>query len=388
MNPVIVIGDGMADLPVKKLGGKTPLEIAKKPNMDYIAKRGLTGLLTLTGGVNPGSTVEALADLLGFDPHTARLYRALFEAFGLEMKVKPGDLVFRCNLAKAIKGKLVASRVRLRNSGKRDFIEKSANEVLREIAGLYGVCGEVKLGTDFRCTILLRGLNLGSNILLPDPLTPSSPLAVKPLHRNSKVTASILNSFINTLERELEEEEVNVIVPWCFSTYDDKFKLTFRGKLKGACVAAVEVVKGFCKCLGFKAVSVKGATGYVDTDYIAKAKAAAKEASKLPVLLHFEAPDEASHEKSLSLKLEAIRGVDNAVGTLIDEGCETIVLMADHATSVETGLHVRTPVPAAFTGLDLKPDNVNFFSENTTRKGCLTGRFIRDLGRIAGFATN
>ncbi|MDI6642817.1 MAG: 2,3-bisphosphoglycerate-independent phosphoglycerate mutase [Candidatus Hodarchaeaceae archaeon] len=402
MKTLLLICDGMADRPVPELANKTPLEIAKKPNMDWLAKRGICGLMdTIAPGVPPGSDTAHLA-LLGYDPYETYTGRGPFEAAGAGIELKAGDIAFRANYA-TVDDKLV---VKDRRAGRIHGTEP-----------LSAAVGEIKLkGAEFifrstvghRATLVLRGDGLSHEVTDSDPHEEGKkPLQIEPLlhapeqavpaypiivggvrkyvvrRRRAAKTARLLNDFSRKAYEILKTHPLNRervkkghppanyillrgggIVPH-LKPFHERFGI------KGACVAAAALVKGVCRLAGMTVVDVPGATGGVDTDLDAKAKAAlrALETHDL-VLLHVKGFDEASHDGNARAKIGLIERTDAMLNQFIDMA-DFIAVAIDHTTPVSVRQHTSDPVPILISGPGVRADDVRTYGERSVAKGGL-----------------
>lgn len=361
MKYIVLIGDGMPDYPLPDHGDKTPLQLARTPNMDRLAREGSTGAAgTVPQGFPPGSDVANLS-LFGYDP--ARYYtgRAPLEAVSMGVPLGPKDTAFRCNLVTlraAANGVVMEdySAGHISTEEAREFIasinEKMATEEVRFHPGVSYRHLMVWKGRDFSSLALTpphdisgrdireflpRG-NAGGGELLE--LMNSSQLVLKPHKLNQK--------------REKEgKRPANSI--WLWGQGARPSVPTFRERfgLEGAVISAVDLLKGIGICAGFESINVPGATGYLDTNYRGKVEAAlgALEEKDI-VFLHIEAPDEASHQGSLEAKIQAIEDFDaKVVGEIMRGmgkfGDYRILLVADHPTPISIKTHASDPVPFA-----------------------------------------
>lgn len=383
MKAILFIGDGMADRPVAALENRTPLEAARKPNMNEIAKRGISGLMdTIAPGVPPGSDTAHLA-LLGYDPYEAYTGRGPFEAAGAGIDLRAGDIALRANYA-TVDDDLV---VQDRRAGRIQDTAQLAKAI--EQIKLPGVQIFFKSTVGHRATIVLRGKGLSHEITDSDPhQTGTKVLQVKPLTEKAAKTARLLNEFSRESHQVLKYHPLNKerarqglpqanclllrgagVVPH-LTPLQEKFGL------KGACVAAAALVKGVCRMAGMEAIDVPGATGGVDTDLNAKCGAVlrALETNDL-VLLHVKGFDEASHDGNALAKVQLIERVDAMLGSLL-AAADFIVLSVDHTTPVSVREHTGDPVPITIAGLGVRTDGVASYDERAAARG--------GLGRIRG----
>lgn len=394
LKAVLVIGDGMADRPIRELGWKTPLEVAKKPFLDRIAESGVCGILDpISPGVPPGSDTATLS-LLGYNAMKVYSGRGALEALGSGVKVLPGDVAFRCNFATVDNNMIVLDR----RAG------RIANEDALPLAdSLQKVKLKRSLGTSFlfkntiqhRAVLSIRGPKLSTAVSDSDPgKVGEKVMEMKPLNDSSeaRLTARIVNELTPEFHKVLRDHPVNrerikrglppanVVLCRGAGTIPDIEPFSQVFNISGACVAAAPLVKGVCRAAGMDVLSVKGATGTPQTDYLAKAKSTVQVLKRYDfALLHVKAADVASHDGSPKQKSEVIEKVDSMLGYLldhIDPKNTYVAVTADHTTSCMTGNHEGDPVPIAITGPYVRTDEVKKYDE----RSCATG----GLGRIRG----
>jgi 2,3-bisphosphoglycerate-independent phosphoglycerate mutase len=389
LKAILLIGDGMADRPLKELNGKTPLEVAKKPSLNKIAKTGICGILDpIAPGTPPGSDTATLA-LLGYDALKVYTGRGSLEALGCGMELLPGDVALRCNFATVDENMVVLDRRagRIENDDAAKLTE-SLRKV--ELKKSLGVKFFLKNTVQHRVVLLIRGSELSANVSNSDPVKVGKKvLEVKPLNNSlaAKNTARILNELMLKFHEVLKEHPVN----------KERVKrgllpanvLLFRGAgsaptlkplseifgVEAVCVAAMPLIKGTCKAAGMELVDVKGATGTPQTDFMAKAKATIQALeNKDFVLLHVKATDAASHDGIVKQKIELIEKIDEMLNYIlgkIDMENTYLAVTADHTTSSVTKSHEGDPVPVAIAGPYVRSDDVEEFSERACAKGGL-----------------
>jgi 2,3-bisphosphoglycerate-independent phosphoglycerate mutase len=396
LKAILVIGDGMADRPVKELKWKTPLEAAHKPSLNQIAKTGICGIMDIIApGVPPGSDTATLA-LLGYDPLKVYSGRGALEAVGSGIDVLLGDIAFRCNFATVNKDFVVLDR----RAG------RIANE---EAAKLAKSLQKVKLEKPFvkflfkntiqhRAVLVIRRPKLSTAVSDSDPeKVGEKVLEIKPLDNSSeaRLTAKILNELMHKFHNVLKEHPVNreraknelplanVILCRGAGTIPDIKPLPEIYGVKAACIAAVSLIRGVCKVAGMKLINVHGATGTPQTDFMAKAKAAIQAAKTYDfTLLHVKAPDVASHDGNIEQKIELIEKIDSMLSYMLnnlDLNSTYLVVTADHTTSLVTGKHEGDPVPIAITGPHVRSDDIKEFDERSCAKGGLDRIRGKDL---------
>ncbi|MCL1970361.1 MAG: 2,3-bisphosphoglycerate-independent phosphoglycerate mutase [Candidatus Bathyarchaeota archaeon] len=410
MRGILIVGDGMADRPLQELGFKTPIEAANAQAMNRLAYRGALGLLDpIAPGVVPGSDAANLA-LLGYDPGLACGGRGSFEAVGVGLDVREGDLAFRCNFV-AVDDDLC-------------LVDERAGRVCDVDAKVLGECvGQVRLkvhsdvelffkqSLGFKAALVLRGEGLSSNVSMSLPSVGGLAAAVRPLDDSfeAKRTAGVLNEFVELSNQVLNVHPVNVrrrvanlmpanaVLPWGGGSCGLPGLVSFGVKygLSASCVAAVGLVKGIGLLCGMDVVDVLGATGERDTDTLAKAEAvlSAFRGGRDFVYVHVEAADEASHDGDVVGKVGVIKKIDLLLGRIldcVDLSDTVIVLVPDHATSCVSRRHLCDAVPICFAGGNVVSDGVTVFSERSAHMGGLNHirgidvmpMLLRYMGRI------
>jgi len=395
---VLVIGDGMADVPLKKLNGKTPLEAAEKPSLNHIAESGICGIMdVIAPGIPPGSDTAHLA-LLGYDVMEVYTGRGALEAIGSGIDILPNDLAFRCNFATVDKDFTVIDRRagRIENEDAVKLvaaIEESLRMDPPEVGGIL-----FKNTVQHRAILRLSGPNLSTMVSDTDPhKTGGKVLKARPLDgsREAKNTANILNQLTQQFHEVLKGHPVNkerekkglppanIILCRGIGQLPEIDPLTLLYGIHPAAIASVPLVKGVCKTAGMRLISVPGATGTYETDVLAKGKAAVQALQSHDfVLVHVKATDLASHDHNPEKKIEMIEKVDALVAHLlghVDLEETVIAVTADHTSSSVKREHSGEPVPVAIMGPSVRTDDVKEFGERTCAKGGLCRINGKDL---------
>lgn len=393
---VIFLGDGMADEPLAELGGKTPLQFARTPGMDRIAREGRSGtLLTLPAGF-PTSSEVANMSVLGCDLSTEYCGRGALEAVGRGVKLGPDDTAFRINLITVEEGIL------------KDFCGgrvTQANAVIL-IHALNDHFGSDKIrfypGVSYRNILVLSGTEYSLKIKADKPddchgerLADHVPKADG---LEGEVTAALLRKLMTEASAVLAAHPANQrlkaegkavangIWPWSGGKVSAFRKVKDKYGIHGAVISAVDVIMGLGRCLGMDAIVVPGATGYIDTNYEGKA-AAAVEALKTHdfVYLHLEGIDEVSHEQNLKLKIKAIEDFDSRIIVPVMEAVgldANYAVLPDHPVPVKLGKHTRTPVPVSVRMVGVAPDGIQAYSEIDCLPGALGAMKADGLMRV------
>ena len=398
MKAVLIIADGMADVPSKELGGKTPLEAAEKPSLNQVAENGVCGIVDIIEpGIPPGSDVAHLA-LLGYDVIEVYSGRGALEAIGSLIDVLPNDLAFRCNFA-TVNEKLVVTDRRAGRIGDADATEltKAVEESLREDPPETG--GTLFKNTlEHRAILRLSGPNLSVMVSDTDPHeTGVKVLEARPLDnsREARNTSNILNKLTQQFRKALKNHPINrarvkkgrppanIVLFRGVGQLPEVDPLALLYNIQPAAIAASPLVRGVCKIAGMRLLFTDGATGTYNTNFLAKAKTAVQALKKHDfVLVHVKAPDLAGHDYNPRKKRDIIKSLDTLVSHIlahVDLDDTIIALTADHTTSSVKGEHSGEPVPLAILGPNVRRDDVKEFDEISCARGGLNRIKGRDL---------
>jgi 2,3-bisphosphoglycerate-independent phosphoglycerate mutase len=387
---ILVIADGMADVPLKALKGKTPLEAAEIPSLDEIAKRGICGLVdVISPGIPPGSDTAHLA-LLGYDVIESYTGRGALEAIGSGVDILPNDLAFRCNFATVDDDFIVLDR----RAGRITSEEAATlTEAIQESIKMNPPeVGDILFTNtvQHRAILRLSGPRLSTLVSDTDPhRTGRKVLQAYPLDENPEAghTANVLNTLSLQLHDVLTDHPVNrkrasaglpvanAVLFRGVGTLPELDPLSLLYGIHPAAIAAVPLVKGVCKAAGMRLINVEGANGTYETDTEAKAKAAVASLQRFDfVLVHVKATDLAGHDSNPRKKIEMIEKVDALAAYMlrnIDSEDVFIAVTADHTTSSMKGEHSGEPVPLAISGPNVRKDDVGEFGERTCGRGGL-----------------
>ncbi len=380
MKFVIVVGDGMADYPLEELGGKTPLQVADKPNMDWIASRGRNGLLkTVPRGMEPETDI-AMMSILSYDPRKYHTCRGPLEAAGMDIELGKEDLAFRCNLITEEKG-IIADY----SAG--HVTTEEARELISAVKGAYGHLGDFYTGVGYRHLFVMRNAPRGSDKIKTAPphgivgerlsehlVKPKNNEVAKTLNEMILSSKQILSSHPTNITRvKRGRKPANMIWVWGQGKKPRMETLAEKYGVKGAIVSAVNLVKGVGVCAGMNKLEVPGATGYYDTNYENKAKFGLKALEDHDlVFIHVEAPDEAGHAGDVERKIEAIENIDSRLLAKILDGLKdeyAISILPDHPTPIKVRNHVSDPVPFAIYSTGDQRDAVKSFDESSAKRG-------------------
>ena len=406
MKYLIFLGDGMADLPVAELGNRTPLQVARKPAMDRIARDGQSGtFVTVEDDMPPGSEVANLS-VLGYDPKKCHEGRGVLEAASMGVELNDTDVAMRCNLICLKDG-------RIKNHSAGHIPTEEGTELIRFLdanlaSGVERHAFGIRFhpGISYRHLLVLSGDMTELSSIRIVSQAPSAALELTPPHdhvgevatdllvqaktEDAKPTAALLNDLIRRSWELLPAHPVNLrrvaagkdpansIWPWSaghkpkMATYQQMFSLT------GAVISAVDLIRGVGKYAGLDVIDVPGATGLIDTNFEGKADACLAALRDHDfVYVHVEAADEAGHSRDVKQKVQAIEFLDQRLIARVMKGLEerhteaTVAVLPDHPTPVATGNHIHGAVPVTIMGKAFPADSVQRYDEESARSGAL-----------------
>ena len=390
MKHIIILGDGMADHAIERLGGKTPLQHAQTPYMDLLARMGRNGRLqTVPEGFQPGSEV-ANATILGYDMTKCYEGRGPLEAASIGYEMQPDDLALRCNLITLQDGKIINHHGGHLKTEEGDVLIKYLNEHLGNERVKFNT------GIQYRHLLVIKGGQKGFECAPPhdhpgEPWRDYLPGGQKNEELRAKnETVDLITSLILRSQELLAQHPFNIerlkqgklpansIWPWGggyrpkMQTISEMFPQVKRGDV----ISAVDLIKGIGKYAGLNSIVVQGATGLANTNYEGKAQAAIEALRKDDfVFVHVEASDEAGHDGDLELKLRTIEYLDSRIVKPIYEEVKTwsepvcIAVLPDHPTPVEMRIHLAEPVPFCIWHPGIEPDEVQQFDEVSAVSG-------------------
>ena len=366
---ILLVPDGMADRPLEQLGGKTPMQVARKPNMDFLAANGRVGAVhTIPPGMDPGSDVAAMS-LLGYDPRKHYTGRGPIEAVSMEIPLETRDVAFRCNLV---------------SSDGVTMIDYSGGHISTEEARELMIFVNEKLGTSnisfypgvsYRHIMVWRGGSPDVKTTPPHNITGRPIKEYLPVGDGDQTLCGMIFDSIEILDahpinrrrRDEGKKPANMIWPWGQGLALDLPSFVVKTGLSGTVIAAVDLVKGLGRAAGLSVVNVPGATGYLDTNFEGKAECALNALRERDfALVHIEAPDEAGHIGDIDAKIEAIENVDKRVlGPLLEGLREVkqfrILVVPDHVTPISIKTHADDPVPfALYSSFERAESNLPF----------------------------
>ena len=383
MKYIVLVGDGMADYPIEGLGGRTPLEAARTPNMDFIAKAGRLGRIkTIPDKATPGSDVANIT-IFGYDPQKYYTGRGPLEAANLGIEMEDDDVAFRCNLVTVLGDKLTDYSAGHISSKEAGILIKAIDQSLgtNRIRFFPGVSYRhlmlAKRGTEEHLDKLkcmpphdITGQNIAKNL----PKGDNADVLIRLMEESRKI---LEKHEINQVRIDLKENPANMIWLWGQGKKPSLPKFTDKYGFTGSVISAVDLIKGMGRIIGLDVINVPGATGYYDTDYEGKASAAIKSLENNDfVFVHVEAPDEAGHNGDLREKLTAIERFDQMVVGKILQAFKfkknfRILVLPDHATPVSVRTHVADNVPFGVYGKGVTARGFAGYSEKEAQNSDL-----------------
>jgi 2,3-bisphosphoglycerate-independent phosphoglycerate mutase len=367
MKYLLILGDGMADEPVTELGGKTPLEYARTPHMDLIARDGCMGMVrTIPEGFEAGSDIANLG-ILGYDPRTSYTGRGPLEAASMGIELGTSDIAYRCNLVTVSEGMMVDFSAGHITSGEGRELISSLDDAV-ESASFYP-------GISYRNLVVLHN-GAGSLTIPPHDIVGQEIAPFLPSGKDAETLFSCMEKSreifashpVNRDRIASGRPPATQVWPWSGGKSPALMPFARKFGCRGGVISAVDLLKGIARCADMEVIRVPGATGYLDTDYQAKARYALDALKHLDFLyLHVEAPDEAGHMGDVREKVLAIERIDEMIGTIVEDFAGTIVILPDHPTPVRLKTHTADPVPFAIHGKDR--DATTSFSEREGARG-------------------
>ena len=383
MKYVVVLADGMADIPIEELGGKTPLEYAATPSMDALASGGMMGMAkTVPVSMKPGSDVANLA-VMGYNPQCCYSGRSPLEALSVGVSMKDTDVVFRCNIVTLSEDEPYEDKIILDHSSGEistqdaDILMDAVRDAFQNETFMFYT------GTSYRHITVWDN---GEILDLEPPHDHLGQVIGQYLPENTlfrdmmKKSFDVLNNHPLNVKRAAEgKNKANSLWFWGAGTKPSLQNFREKTGLNGTMISAVDLLKGIAVGAGMKIVEVEGATGSLDTNYLGKAQAAVKtllEDNQDFVYIHVEAPDEMGHQGNLHHKVQSIEEIDKniiaVVKQALDEAKEDyrILVLPDHPTPICMRTHTADPVPyVLFDSTDIKNNNTTFSENNAKQTG-------------------
>ena len=389
MKYIVVLYDGMADYPVPCFDGKTPMELAKKPLLDNLAKHGEVGLVkTVAEGLKPGSDIANMS-VLGYNPKECYTGRSPLEAVSIGVDMKDDDIIFRTNLVTLSDEENYEDKTMVDYSAG-DISTEEARKIIKSVEEHFGNdIYKFYGGVAYRHCLVWHGgtLDLGK-------MTPPHDISGKVIgehlskSENAKELINMMKeSYAFLMEHPINKERIakgerpaNSIWLWGEGTKPSLPNFKNKFGVDGSIISAVDLLKGIAKCAEMDAPDVDGATGYIDTNFDGKAECAIKELeSKDFVYIHLEAPDECGHRNEPENKVKAIEIIDEKILGKLLPALEKyddykIMVLPDHPTPIVTMTHASDPVPYMIYQKSKHSDNgIESFNEISAKE---TGRYI------------
>jgi 2,3-bisphosphoglycerate-independent phosphoglycerate mutase len=392
MKGVLVIADGLGGRPTD-YHGQTCLQAAKKPNLDELARRGITGLLDpIKPGVCPGSDTAHLS-IFGYDPYRDYPGRGVFEAVGIGLDVQPGDICFRTNFSTVDDTFVILDR----RAGRIQEGQAQLEQALQDLRLTSDVPVQVffKASTEHRGALVLRGPDLSADLTEADPQKVGERVQEVRATRDTpqaRRTAMLLNELIREshqilkhvpLNRQRQRQgklPANILLPRGPSSVPHLKTLPELYGIQGSVIAGGALYIGIGILAGLEFKKAEGATGKLDSNLLNKVKLAVREIqSKDFVFVHMKGTDSAGHDHDAQAKIACIEKIDDAIGYLLknlDWEQTHLVFTGDHCTPIVYGGHTAEPVPLVIAGPHVIADDVKAFDERSVMSG--------GLGRISG----
>ena len=382
---LFLVLDGISDRPCPELAGKTPLQAAKKPNLDAFAREGVCGIMdTIAPGIRPGSDTAHLA-LLGYDPHASYTGRGPLECEGTGISMEPGMIGFRCNYATLSKEGVITDRRagRIHDTGALSDAIQTGVDLER-----YGVDFIFRSGAGHRAALALKGKGLGHCVSSNDPkkegIIPLTIQAVKQTKKDKK-TATVCNEFVrqatailadHPLNRERAKQGLspaNAVLLRGAGEMGHFEPFSSRYGISGSVIAAASLIAGIGTAVGLKRVHVDGITGSQDSNLAGKIAAAQDELrSQDFVLVNIKGADESGHDGLARQKTAFVEKIDAAIAPLCKIQDAIIVICADHSTPCTVRDHSADPVPVVIWGDGVRTDDIGRFDEISCAQGGLS----------------
>ncbi len=389
MKYIIMLGDGMSDYPLESLNQKTPLEVAKKPNIDSLVKGGIIGLAkTVPDNMKPGSDVANLA-VMGYNPQDCYTGRSPLEAVSIGIKMSETDVAIRCNLV-TLSDETDYNAKTMLDYCSDEISTEEADELIKAVSEALGT-EQIKFftGISYRhCMIWDKG-EVGLDLAPPHDISdrkileylPKNPMILELMQKSHDV---LKNHPVNIERVKKGKNPANSIWLWGEGTKPSVANFKEKTGLNGAVISAVDLIKGIGLCADMDVIEVEGATGNIDTNFKGKCKAAIDTllGGNDFVYIHVEAPDECGHRGELENKIHAIELIDSEiVGPLLkalEEANEdySILVCPDHPTPIALKTHVSDPVPfIIYRSNDIKNNEFDKYTEEFAKQ---SGVYLED----------
>jgi 2,3-bisphosphoglycerate-independent phosphoglycerate mutase len=384
MKYAIIIPDGAADEPLTELGGKTPIEAARTPNMDWIASHGIQGTArTVPDGFESGSDVATMC-LLGYDPAVYHTGRAPLEAAAKHIPLSPTDWVFRCNLVTVIDGIM-------KDHSAGGISDAEARKLLRDLAATVDLPGfQFYDGVSYRNLLVYRG-DVRFDVKTKPPHEIPEEIAEK--HLPTGTGSDVLREIIARSKAVFGDHSINkdrisrklnpATQVWLWGQGHAPNLPQFKDRfgINSACmITGVDLLRGLAVLLGWDVHEVAGMTSFHDTNYIGQGVDTAAMLDRYDLVFsHIESPDEASHQADWKTKVAAIEHIDRHVVGPVLEKLKSfpdwrIMVLPDHPTNIATRKHGYAPAPFAIAGSNITKPGGLPYSETNAGQGVLLER--------------
>lgn len=383
MKYIVILGDGMADLPNEKLNNKTPLEVAKKPFMDGLAKLSFAGLCkTIPDGLKPGSDVANLS-VLGYDPKECYTGRSPLEAASIGIDLKDTDVTLRANLVTLSDEENYEDKSMIDYSAG-EISTEEARELIRSVSDAINT-DKIKLyaGVSYRHCLVVDNGRLAGDFTPPHDITGKKIKDYLPKSEVGKAYLEIMKKSVEVLKdhpvnvKRIKEGKRPATSLWFWGegTKPSLQNFTERTGLKGAMISAVDLLKGIGKLSGMEVIEVEGATGNYETNFVGKAQAVIDAIANGAdfVYLHMEAPDECGHQGDAKNKVYSIERISQDVCEYIvtkleEYGEEISVLVCpDHPTPLSVMTHTSEPIPFIIYRTDVLDKGIDSYTEQNAK---------------------
>ena len=392
MKYLVVLADGMADLPLEALGGKTPMEAANKPMMERLVKEAAVGTVSnVPDGMVPESDTANMA-ILSFDPKVYSRGRSPLEAISMGLEMAPDETAYRCNVVTLSDGGEYEDKIMLDHSAD-EITTAEADQLIQALEAHFGTdYRHFYTGVSYRHCILWKDGNDTYDFSRPHDIIgrcirdylPSEENGGAEFRRLMKESFEVLDQHpVNVARRERGLKPANSAWLWSPGKKPRLPNFTEKWGISGTVISAVDLIKGIGLCAGMRSIDVEGATGNVHTNYDGKAQAAIQAFNEGAdfVYVHVEGPDECGHRAETDNKVRAIELIDQKILKPVYEYLQSsaedfkILVLPDHPTPIELRTHSREPVPFFLYDSRRDAEGVATYTEATAAE---TGVYVPD----------
>ena len=390
MKYIVVLGDGMADYKLEELGGKTPLQYAKKPHIDALARKAEVGLCkTVPDGFKPGSDVANLS-VMGYDPKDCYTGRSPLEAVSIGIKLAPTDVTLRCNLV-TVSDEEPYEEKRMLDYSAGEISTAEAGELIQFLkTHLDAEDMTLYAGVSYRHCLVVHNGKTGHELTPPHDISgkpvkgrlPLGPYGERYLSMMKRSYELLKDHPINRARIAAGKNPANSVWFWGEGTKPALENFREKFGLQGGVISAVDLVKGIGILAGMQVIDVEGATGNYDTNFAGKANAAlgALLGGLDFVYIHMEAPDECGHQGDIAHKVYSIEQIDEKVAAPLVRGLKEagepfkMLICPDHPTPIAVRTHVADPIPyLLYSSEEERSNGAESYDEDAAAK---TGMFV------------